>query len=166
VGFITKLTIGGVDFTADQTCKNPLKPTEDLEVVGVASDVLWELGVTDAVYLTAQLSVLNRQSVMGLLIDSMPHIETVFKFMVFEYDPVAKAYFKCFDGASADLKGLLEKKGEDLNLAVSEQPSTEVQSPENYTMNIGVKPQPSAQTMTVASSSQQNVVKAWGLAVG
>ena len=165
VGFVTKLTVGGLDLSVDHTCKSPLKPTDDLKAVGVASDVLWELGVTDAVYITGQVSVYNRQNLMGLLINDMTNIEVVFQFVVFEYDPVAKAYFKCFHTMDTDMKGVLEKKGKDLNLTITEEASTDVQSPENYTFNIGIKPQPTAQSMTVASSSQKNVVKSWGLTV-
>lgn len=165
VGFITKLKVGGLDITADTTVKNPLKPTEDLKVVGVAGDVLWELGVTDAVYLTGQVSVYNRQNVMGLIINDMTNIEVIFQFVVFEYDPVAKAYFKCFHVNDTDMKGILEKKGKDLNLTITEDPSADVQSPENYTLTVGIKPQPSAQSMTVASSSKKNVVKSWGVTV-
>jgi hypothetical protein len=165
VGFITKLTVGGVTFNADQTCKNPLKPTDDLKIVAVASDVLWELGVTDAVYLTGQLSVYNRQNIMDLVINNMTSIEVSFQFIVFDYDPVAKAYFKCFHCNDKDMKGILEKKGKDLNLTITEEASTDIQSPENYTFNVGVKPQPSAQALTIASSSKKNVVKSWGMTV-
>jgi hypothetical protein len=84
---------------------------------------------------------------------------------VYEYDPVAKVYYKCFHCNDTAMNGVLEKKGEDLNLTVAEDASTEVQSPENYTMNIGIKPQPTAQTLTVATSSTKNVVKSWGLTV-
>jgi len=42
---------------------------------------------------------------------------------------------------------ILEKLGDELNLSVSDDPSPEVLSPENYTFNIGIKPQPSAQTL-------------------
>ena len=43
--------------------------------------------------------------------------------------------------------------------------SREVQSPENYAVQIGIKPQPSAQTITVATSFSDKVVKSWGLTV-
>jgi hypothetical protein len=165
VGFVTKLSVGGVALAVDTTVKSPLKPTDDLKIVAVASDVLWEFGVTDAVYITGQVSVYNRQSIMGLIINDMTNIEVVFQFVVFEYDPVAKAYFKCFHVNDTDMKGILEKKGKDLNLTITEEPSADVQSPENYTFNVGVKPQPSAQSMTVASSSKKNVVKSWGITV-
>jgi hypothetical protein len=165
VGFITSMTIGGTTIAVDTTCKDPTNPTSDLKVVGVCSDVLWELGVTDAVYFTSQVSVYNRQTIMDLIINTMTNIEVVYKFIVYEYDPVAKVYFKTFHCNDTDMKGVLEKKGEDLNLTVAEDCSTQVQSPINFTMNIGVKPQPSAQTLTVCSSSTKNVVKSWGLTV-
>ena len=39
---------------------------------------------------------------------------------------------------------------EDLNISVADDPSSEVQSPENYSFSIGIKPQTTAQTVTVA----------------
>jgi hypothetical protein len=165
VGFLTALTISGVAVTADTTCKDPLTPTADLKVVAVLSDVLWELGVTDGLYFTAQLSIYNRQNIMALVVNTLTNVEVVYQFTVYEYDPVAKVYYKCFHCNDTDMNGVLEKKGEDLNLTVAEDPSGEVQSPENYTMNIGIKPQPTAQTLTVATSSTKNVVKSWGLTV-
>jgi hypothetical protein len=165
VGFITSMKIGDLTIAADTTCKDPTNPTSDLKVVGVCSDVLWELGVTDAVYFTGQVSVFNRQNIMDLIINTMTNILVTYKFVVYEYDPLAKVYFKTFHCNDTDMNGILEKKGEDLNLTVAELASTEVQSPENYTMNVGIKPQPSAQSLTVCSSSTKNVVKAWGLTV-
>jgi len=55
--------------------------------------------------------------------------------------------------------------GADLNLSVGVDASAEVQSPENYAFQIGVKPQPSAQTVTVATSFSDKVVKSWGMKV-
>lgn len=165
VGFITSLTIGGTALAVDTTCKDPTNPTSDLKVVAVCSDVLWELGVTDAVYFTGQVSVYNRQTLANMVINSLTNIEVVYKFIVYDYDPVAKVYFKTFHCNDTDMKGVLEKKGDDLNLTIAEQPSTEVQSPENYTLTTGIKPQPEAQSLTVCTSSTKNVVKSWGLTV-
>lgn len=165
VGFLTKMKIGTTELKADQTCKDPTIATSDLKVVAVCSDVLWELGVTDALYFTNQVSVYNRQALAALVINELTNIEVTFQFTVYDYDPVAKVYFKTFHSNDTDMKGLLEKKGEDVNLTISDQPSTEVPSPENYTMNIGIKPLPSAQSLTVCASSRTNVVKSWGLTV-
>lgn len=165
VGFITALKIGGTALAVDQSVKDPTNATAELKVVAVLTDILWELGVTDALYFTGQVSVYNRQTLMDLIINSLTNIEVDFKFTIYEYDPVAKVYFKCFHCNDTEMKGLLEKKGEELNLTVADQASSEVQSPENYTFNTGIKPQPTAQSLTIASSSKKNVVKAWGLTV-
>ncbi|GAB4556931.1 MAG: hypothetical protein Tsb0020_00600 [Haliangiales bacterium] len=166
VGYITSLKVGDTELTADQTCKDPTAPETDLTVVAVLSGVMWELGVTDAVYFSGQISVKNKQSLLALVYKDMTKIDIQFKFDVYEYDPVEKKYFKCMlPTDDATLKGLLEKNGSELNLSVSDDASMEVQSPENYSMSIGIKPQPEAQQVTIATSFSNKVVKSWGLKV-
>ncbi len=166
VGFLTALKIGDVTFKADQTCKDPMAPETDLAVVAVLSGATWELGVTDAVYLWGQVSVYNKQQIQLLTYKDLSKIDVEFVFSVYEYDPLEKKYFKCLlPTDDATLKGILEKNGSDLNLMAADDASTEVQSPENYAFGSGVKPQPSAQSMTVAVSFSDKVVKAWGLTV-
>lgn len=165
VGFITKMTIGDTTVTADQTCKDPTNPTQDLKVVAVLSDVLWQTGVTDAVYLSGQVSTANRQSVALMVYNTLVNINVVFQFSVYDYDPLAKKYFLAFHSNSTDMNGLLEKRGDELNLSVADDASVEVQSPENYAISVGIKPQPSAQALHIATGDQKNVVKSWGLAV-
>ena len=166
VGFITSIKIGDTVLTADQTCKDPTNPTADLKAVAVMSGVMWETGVTDAVYLSGQVSTANRQAVALLAIMNLTNIVTVFQFKVYEYDKIAKKYFIAFQSNDTDMNGLIEKRGEDLNISVADDASTEVQSPENYAFQIGIKPQASAQALHIATADQKNVVKAWGLAVG
>jgi hypothetical protein len=166
VGFITKMTVAEQAVTADQTCKDPTNPTQDLKVVAVLSDVLWQTGVTDAVYLSGQVSTANRQTLALLVYNTLVNINVVYQFSVYDYDPLAKKYFLAFHSNSQDMKGLLEKRGDELNLSVGDDPSTEVQSPENYPLSIGIKPQASAQALHIATGDQKNVVKSWGLAVG
>jgi len=166
VGFITELKIGDVTLKADQSCKDPMAPETDLVVVTVLSGAMWELGVTDAHYFTGQISVYNKQQVQMLTYKDLTKVDVEFKFAVYDYDPLEKKYFKCLLGTDdAVLKGILEKNGEDLNLSVADDASPEVQSPENYAFQVGIKPQPEAQTATVAVSFSDKVVKAWGLTV-
>ncbi|NLE87861.1 MAG: hypothetical protein GX607_15850 [Myxococcales bacterium] len=164
VGFITSLKIGDKDLAADQTVKDPLNPEDDLKVVAVLSGALWQLGPTDALYFSGQVSVASKQRCQELLFKSLTKVEVVFQFSVYDYDPIAKKYFKCLT-VDADMKGILEKNGDDLNLALAEDKSTEVQSPENYAFQIGIKPQPESQNITVAVADQKNIVKGWGVAV-
>ena len=166
VGFVTALKIGTKDFAVDTTCKNPLKPSDDLKVVAVLSAVSWGVGVTDAVYFAGQISAVNRQDVQMLAYLDLTNVEVTFKFHVYNYDPVAKKYYECFHSGEAEMKGLLEKNGDDLNVSVADDPSTRVQSPINYAFQIGIKPQPLAQTLTLATADQKNVDKNWGLTIG
>ena len=166
VGFVTSLKVGDIELQVDQACKDPTAPETELKAVMVLSGSMWGLGVTDAVYLSGQVSVYNKQKLMGLLYKDLTKVDVEFKFSVYEYDPVEKKYYKCMlPSDDAVLKGILEKNGGDLNLSVSDDASREVQSPENYAVQLGVKPQPSAQTITVATSFSDKVVKAWGLTV-
>lgn len=166
VGFVTAMNIGGTDLKADQTtCKDPTNPSNSFGAVAVLSDVLWELGVTDAVYFSGQVSTANKQTILGLIYDTMVNVLVTFDFDVYEYDPLAKKYFKVFTAAGTTMNGILEKRGEDLNLTVADEVSTQVQSPENYAFSIGIKPQPSAQSLTVATGDSRSIVKAWGLSV-
>ena len=166
VGYLTSLKIGDVTLKADQTVKDPLAPETDFPVVAVLSGAMWELGVTDTLYYTGQISVYNKQQTQLLVYKDLSKVDVVFKFSVYSYDPIEKKYFKCLLGTDdAELNGLLEKTGADLNLSVSDDASAEVQSPENYAFQVGVKPQPAAQVVTVATSFSDKVVKSWGMKV-
>jgi hypothetical protein len=166
VGYITELKIGDVTLKADQTCKDPMAPETDFAVVGVLSGVMWELGTTDAHYFSGQLSIYNKQQVLMLTYKDLSKVDVEYKFSIYEYDPIEKKYFKCLlPTDDATLKGILEKNGSDLNLSIADDPSREVQSPENYASSVGIKPQPTAQTVTVATSFSDKVVKAWGVTV-
>lgn len=166
VGFVTSLKVGDIELQVDQACKDPTAPETELKAVMVLSGSMWGLGVTDAVYLSGQVSVFNKQKLMGLLYKDLTKVDVEFKFSVYEYDPVEKKYYKCMlPSDDAVLKGILEKNGNDLNLSVADDASREVQSPENYAVQVGIKPQPSAQTITVATSFSDKVVKSWGLTV-
>jgi len=186
-GYITSMTIGGIALDQDLTYYDPTKalPADTgtatvgatntstdvagaILGVGVLSNVLWETGVTDALYFSGQLSPVNRQLVAALLINSLLSVEIVFSFGVFDYDPVNNVYFLAFSGAGASttmLYGLLEKNGDELNLSVSNDPATEVQSPINYAFQIGIKPEPSAQAIQIATAFQSTIVKTWGMSV-
>lgn len=166
VGFLQELKIGDVALRPDQTCKDPMSPAVDLAVVAVLSGVLWELGVSDALYFSGQISAFNQQQVKLLAYKDLAKIDVTCVFTVYEYDPLEKKYFKCLlPTDDRTLDGLLEKRGDDLDIDVADDPSTEVQSPENYAFQIGIEPQPVAQAITLGTSFSVKMVKAWGLKV-
>jgi len=165
VGFITSITVGGIALTADQeTIYDPEQPDKVLatKCVGVLSSYLWETGATDALYLSAQISTTNKQSIATMLLGTFSNIEVVMKYVIYEYDPIAKKYFKS-NFVDADLNGILEKNGDRLNIAVADNESREVQSPKNFTFQIGVKPKTIEQSINVAAASSKNIVKKWGV---
>jgi hypothetical protein len=140
VGFITELKIGDATFKSDQTCKDPMAPETDFAVVVVLTGVMWELGVTDGHYFSGQVSVYNKQKMLMLTYKDLTKVDVVYKFSIYEYDPIQKKYFKCLlPTDDAALNGILEKNGSDLNLSIADDPSTEVQSPENYAFTTGIR---------------------------
>ncbi|MBZ4396698.1 MULTISPECIES: hypothetical protein [unclassified Myxococcus] len=165
VGYILSISIGGEALVADQeTIKDPEQPDKDLasKAVAVLNNYLWETGVTDALYFSGQISTANKQKISEMLLGSFSNIEVVVKYVIYEYDPLAKKYFKS-NFVDADLNGLLEKNGDALNIAVAENASREVQSPKNFTFQIGVKPKTVEQSINVAAASSKNIVKKWGV---
>jgi hypothetical protein len=168
VGYITSLTLGGVVLAADQTTlKNPEEPDKVMpnKVVGVLNHYMWETGITDAMYMSAQISTENKQTLAAALLGSWSNIEVEISYAVYEYDPKLKKYYKS-NAVDKALKGLLEKNGDELNLSVADDPSTEVQSPKNFTLQMGVKPQTEQQTVNLATASGKNLVKQWGVTEG
>ena len=57
VGYLTSFKVGDITLKADQTVKDPLAPETDFPVVAVCSGAMWELGVTDALYFSGQVSL-------------------------------------------------------------------------------------------------------------
>lgn len=165
VGYITALKVGDVKFVPDQeTIKDPEQPDKAIasKVVGVLNNYMWATGITDAIYLSAQVSTNNKQALAAALLGSWSNIEVEITYVVYEYDPKAKKYYKS-NSVDKPLKGLLEKSGDELNLSVADDPSSEVQSPKNFTLQIGVKPQTLEQTVNLATASGKNLVKQWGV---
>ena len=165
VGFITALKIGTKALNADLTCKNPTNATQDLAAVAVLSAAYWHCGVTDAVNLDGQISTANRQEVAMLVLSGLTNIQVEFKYAVYDYDPIRGKYFLAFHSNNTAVKGLLELVGDDLSISVADDPLDVVQSPLNYSMSIGIAPQPIAQTLHIAVAEGKNVAKAWGMAV-
>lgn len=165
VGYITKLMVGDVEMAADQaTIKDPEQPGSDFgsKVVGVLSHFMWETGTTDAMYMSAQISTANKQALAAKLLTDWTNMEVTFNYVVYEYDPKEKKYFKS-NHVDAELKGILEKNGNDLNLTVADDPSNEVQSPQNFTLQIGIKPQTQEQVVHMATGLNKNLSKQWGI---
>ena len=162
IGFITSLKIGTVTLAADIVAKDPMSPTTDLSVVAVISDFVWGSGTTDGLYINGQVCIPNKQSVAVLLFSDLSNVTVEVQLTIYEYDPLAKKYFKSFS-SDAVLKGLVEKNGGDLALEAADDPSQEIQSPKNFAFTISVKPEPLSQTINLAVGDGKNFVKQWGI---
>jgi hypothetical protein len=165
VGYVTKMTIGDTALDVNQTCKNPVQPTADYKVVAVLNQFDWSAGPTDSLYFGGNVAISNKQKLILLAFSDMVKVTVTFQFTVYEFDPIAEKYFKAAT-CDADLTGVLEKNGKNLALDIANDPAMEVQSPLNFNFSIGIKPQPQAQKITLASGDGKNVVRAWGIAVG
>jgi hypothetical protein len=165
VGFVTKLKLGDVELKPDQaSIKDPEQPGQNIgnKVVGVLSHYLWETRTTDSMYLSLQISEDNKNELSAKLLSDWTNMEVVFSYVIYEYDPKAKKYFKS-NWCEPELKGILEKNGHALNLTVANEPSTEVQSPENFALQVGIKPQTEEQMVHLATAHTKNLSKVWGI---
>ena len=166
VGVILSLKVGGKEFKPDlETIKDPEQPTKDIKAVAVLNHYQWDTGSTDSMYMSGQLSTENRQMLAMLILNDLTNIEVEFSYSVYQYDPLEKKYFKA-NTHKDKLKGLVEKGGDELKLMVADDPSDDVASPQNFTFQIGIKPQPKEQQVTLASAPQMKVEKKWGFKSG
>jgi hypothetical protein len=128
---------------------------------------LWATGATDAIYMSAQVSTASKTILSTMLLSGLKDMTVEFGYVVYEYDPLAKKYFISNSSQQSAslfvLNGILEKQGDQLNVAVADDPSHEVQSPKNFTFQIGVKPIPTQQSVPMATASGKTLVKPWGV---
>jgi len=132
----------------------------------VPSQRTWDRGATAAFYFAGQISVHNKQQVQLPAHKDVTKVDCEYKFSVYQYDPIAKKYFPCLvptDGAPR--KGFIENDGCSPSLAVADDASSEVQSPENDAPLLGIRPQPIARQVTVATSVSARRVMPRGVAV-
>ncbi|GIW70585.1 MAG: hypothetical protein KatS3mg102_0127 [Planctomycetota bacterium] len=166
VGYITKLKIGNVDLAADQKVTTPAEGHAQKKVVAVLSALEWEGGQAQPINMTGNVSTANKQKISSLLHKDLAKTEVRIQMEVWEYDPLAKVYFKSFHTNDADLIALLAKEGETLKLEVQDTPATDVVSPQNYEFTIGIMPVEQEFNIHLATGDQMPVVKLWGVAVG
>lgn len=137
-----------------------------IDVFGVLSDVSWDGGHADPLRFSIQVSTDNRNRLAKLLYSIAANVEIEIGFTVYDYDPVDKKYYKCFHSNGVRLKGLLHKQGGELDILLNMEQSTEVVSPKNFTLTLGVMPQDEDQEIHVGVSVTDGFTKKWGVAVG
>ena len=166
VGHVTSLTIGGTAFTADMTVTNPIDNTKTVNVVGVVSNISWGGGYAEPVMLYFQISSENKKAASILIHTSMMDTTVVIAFTVYDFDQKAKTYYQAFwTGDGTNLNGLVLKQGGELAFSVADDEGSEVTSPRNFAMGLGVMPQDTQQAIQLAVSNTDKFSKQWGVTV-
>ena len=166
VGHISKLKIGEKDMDVDLAVTNPEDLAGDkIKVVGVVSDIYWEGGFAQPIQFSCQVSNANKKTLAILTNTEMSNTTVEFAFEIYDYDPDEKKYYKAFHTDGAAIKGLVEKSGGSLSIAISTDQSMEVMSPNNFTLSLGVMPEDTEQETHLAFSVSDKLVKRWGVTV-
>jgi hypothetical protein len=166
VGFLTALTLGTQDLEKDiLTIKDPLNPTKDIDggVVAVLNYFSWSTERTGTVQISGQISANNRQKIAEMLLGTLTDTTVKFAFNICEYELGTKKYFKSAFTGKDLLQGLIEKNGDDLSIAVADDPSTEVMVPRNYLFTLSIKPQSIDQEIYLAVGETRKKASAWGV---
>lgn len=168
VGHIVALTIGTSQLAADISVTDPTSANMAtyVKVVGVVSSIFWNGGYADPIQFSCQVSTANKNTIATLQHQSLSNTEIDLNYNIYDYDPDAKVYFKCFQTNDAAIKGLIMKSGGELQMNVNMEQSLEVTNPKNFTLTMGVMPQDISQDIMMAVSNTAKFAKKWGVAVG
>lgn len=167
VGHVATMTIGTQELGADIKVTNPEKFGVDnnLDVVGIVSDISWQGGYADPIQISLNVSNENAKLINIMKHTDLSDTTVVFKFSIYDFDPIAKKYYLAFHSDGTDMKGLVLKSGGDLALDIGAVPDSTVPSPLNFNAYLGIMPQEEAQVIKFAVSDTDKFVKSWGVAV-
>ena len=164
LGHVTSLKIGEANPSADLTLKEPISEG-DVKCVGAISSFDWNAGDADPLSFSCQVSITNKNNMASLIHTQMKSVAVEVDFAIYDYDPDAKAYYKAVWVDSA-IKGVLKVEGNERDLHLADEASTEVQQPLNYTLNFGIQPEDNEQQIHMAVSQKNKFVKQWGVTKG
>lgn len=165
VGHIVSCKVGNDQFDADLNVADPEDSSKTVKVFGVVSSIYWNGGYAEPVQFSCQVSNANKVKIATLTHKSLANTEVLFKFNIYDYDPKEKKYYKCFHANDTELKGLVQKSGGELAMAIDMDQSMEVVSPKNFAFNLGVMPQDLNMEIHLATSLSDKFVKKWGVEV-
>lgn len=158
VGFITKLEIPGQDIRADIPVLNPENPDQEMAVFAVLQEASWSMDPNEPIQIAGQVSVNNKKIIDVLFIMGIQDPNVVFQFVIYEYDPDTKQYYKAMQGNEGDLRGMIAQEG----LMVGDTPSHQVQDPENYPFSIVILPN-GPQQIHLSVGPGRQFVRQWGM---
>jgi len=171
IGHLTELEISSDDkgkFKIDMAVVDPTKPFGEKEtkekVVGVISNIHWQGGYADPIYIGCRISTSNKTIAATLEHTTLSDTKVKCKFKIYDYDPVEKKFYLCFH-TEESLKGLVAKQAEELEFGVDLDAAGDVMSPKNYNFYIGVMPEEIAQQVNMAFDLNAKITKNWGVEV-
>jgi len=165
IGHINYLKIGDTEMKSDLNVTDPMNTAAKVKVFGIMSGIHWNGGYAEPVTFACQVSVDNKNKLATLQHKTLYNIQVELQFTTYDYDPKTKKYYKCFHSNGKKLKGLVLKQGGELAMNVAMDQSSEVVSPKNHTLQLGVMPQAQAQEIHLAFSTTDKLVKPWGVTV-
>ena len=166
VAYINSLSIGGTPLTADMTLTNPTDVTATVTVVGVITQISWEGGYAAPLLIGFNVSTANQKQLAIMVHTDLTNTDVVISFTTWAYDLEAKLYYPCFHTNDATVNGLILTQGGSLYLQVASEADSEVPSPPNFQVSLGIMPQNSQQALQFAVSNTDKFAKQWGVTVG
>ncbi len=162
IGHMEYLKIGAKEFFTDLELINPLNNKSE-KIVGPVANIHWDGGKANPLRVSFNISTKNKQQASELIFSELSNISVEFRFVIYDYDPVKKAYYPCFH-VEDNLKGIINKHYDELAININDSASIEVTSPKNYTLDIEIAPQPEQQILAMAFSQTAKMAKEWGVA--
>lgn len=132
----------------------------------MVSSISWDGELSDPINLSAQLSAANKNIVLNAISSFLSSTAVEFVFTIYDYDQIAKTYFKCFHTNKKTLYGTISKITQGLAIAITNEAGTEVANPENYRLDLGVTPLTTQQELYLALSTARKFNKVWGIEIG
>lgn len=168
VGHLTSLKIGDKEFAQDLEVVSPtaIKSENKEKVVGVISAIFWEGGYADSISVNCQFSMANKKDALVLQRTILSNSCVAFEFIIYDYDPVDKVFYKAFYTKKTPLKGFVAKENGELTFGINMDQSMEVPSPQNFEFYLGIMPKEEQQTLHHGVSSTGKFTKVWGVNVG
>lgn len=165
IGHVTYLKIGENELVKDQELKIPLDDSL-LKVVGPIGNFHWEGGYAQPLLFTIQLSITNKNAVAALLHTTMQSVAVVIAFNIYDYDPIAKKFFRCLHSNDVNLNSIIYMQGRERQIYLQDEPSAEVTKPLNFQLTLGVIAEDTQQEIHLAVSLDRKFVKPWGVTRG
>lgn len=160
-------TFFGSVLSADLTVTDPLKPSTSMSVVGVLSRVDWAETPATPISMTVYVSAHNRAVIQPIVETTIKNTAVVVNFRVDQYDSAMRVYFAAFapQQQPAPLKALIGNKGSAVDLQINSNPII-VNSTQLYEISFSIVSTQQLQSLTVAASPSNAMVKPWGYTVG